>query len=188
MKKFILLFLVLTGIFILFPVLTKAAEASWCSADDANCCDESNGGTNGLVPCGKGNIFCQATITGGGVSVGDIIPCNDWRCTPGPASPEGASGCQRKLPCRCELYHVFFLALNVYKFVIWTIALPLAGLFVMIGGVLLLVGGGYPKLHDMGSKILWGTFWGLALILGAWLIINVVLRAIGYQGPWFTIF
>ena len=90
--------------------------------------------------------------------------------------------------CPCELAHIFILILNIYKFVVWFIALPLAGLLIMIGGALLLVGGGYPKLHEMGKRILWGAVWGIALILGSWLIIGAVFWALGFTGTWWASF
>ncbi|MBM3206546.1 MAG: hypothetical protein FJZ43_02915 [Candidatus Staskawiczbacteria bacterium] len=76
--------------------------------------------------------------------------------------------------------------MNVYKFVVTIIAVPLAGLLVLIGGALIILGGGYPKLLDTGKRILWGAVWGIILIFSSWLIINVFLLALGYNGVWYV--
>ncbi len=90
------------------------------------------------------------------------------------------------LACPCQLGHIFTLAQNIYNFLIFYIATPLAGLLIVIGGVLLLLSAGNPNLAATARKILWGTLIGIFLVFGAWLIINVVLMAIGYQGSWYN--
>jgi len=163
---------------------------SWC-ADPTNpdCCDESFKGEIGLVPCGS-TPLCTTGSAGGGYASGVTVDCNSSACQPTPLLPHGPNNCSVVLSCPCQLNHVFFLALNVYKFVIWTMALPLTGLLIMIGGILLIVGSGYPKFYDMGKRIAWGAVWGLAFMLSSWIIIGLVLMAIGYGGylgtSWWT--
>ena len=180
MKKTIFTFLLLITFLFLAPVKVQAQVAAVC--------DESNEGADGLVPCG--NKTQQTCIEGrslAGYSIGDTISCSSGNCTPSAGYPSGLLQCRQvtQLVCRCELYHVFRLLLNVYKFVVLKIAAPLTGLLVMIGGVLIIAGSGYPKLHDLGKRIVWGAIWGLLLILSSWLIINLVMIAIGYPGQWF---
>ncbi len=91
---------------------------------------------------------------------------------------------------RCELKDIFDLVLNVFNFIL-LIAAPLAGLMVVIGGVMIMVSGGpgaagpggvaSPNLYSRGKTILWGAVLGLVLILTSWLIIHSVLDAIGYK-------
>lgn len=110
------------------------------------------------------------------------------------SSPQGLVPCGNGSPSDpgfrpCQLSDVFVLARNVYIFLVWIISVPLAGLMMMIGGVLMLLGGSSMKLHDMGKGILRGAAWAMALILGSWVIIGIVLFALGYQSPtgnWFT--
>ncbi len=92
------------------------------------------------------------------------------------------------LACRCELSHVFILGLNIYFFLLWKIALPLAGFLVVLGGLLILLASFYPKFYDMGKKMLIGAAIGLILVFGAWLIVNIVLHVIGYvnAGSWWN--
>jgi len=170
-------------------------------------CDESNGGTNGLVPCGNEILTLYGwnchNSNATGSYLGAII-ANTNRQTalshcliyyPGTTLVYLNGINITSLPCRCELYHIFLLVLNVYKFVIWTIAIPLAGLLIMIGGILLLISGGGaasipgiaqgPNLYNTGKKIIAGAIFGLLLIMGSWVIINIVLMILGYQTQWF---
>ncbi len=88
--------------------------------------------------------------------------------------------------CRCELSDLFVMISRIYSFAVYIIALPLAGLFIVIGGTLLLVSGGNPGLAEKGKNILKYTAIGIILVFGSWLIIDVVLKAIGYDLPWNT--
>ena len=85
------------------------------------------------------------------------------------------------LTCPCELEHVFVLVLNLYNFAVWKISVPLASLLVVIGGIMLLVSGGNPGLASKARTILWGAVIGIVLVFGAWIIINTILVAIGYN-------
>ncbi len=108
---------------------------------------------------------------------GGLVPC-------GKGANANPGRCDSVLLCRCELGHVFVLARNIYVFIIWNIATPLAGLLIMIGGLLILLSGANQKLYDMGKTILWAAVWGVGLIFGAYLIMGAVMMAIGYTGPW----
>ena len=113
-----------------------------------------------------------------------LVPCGISKYpTPLPAgSPDGAVA--GAIKCPCELGHLFIMFSRVYTFVLWDIGTPLAGLLVVAGGVLLLISGGDPKRIDLGKRLLWGAFWGIILMFGSWLIIDIVLKAIGYTGVW----
>ncbi len=105
---------------------------------------------------------------------------------------QGIVPCGQPGAPRCELSHIFVLILNVYNYVL-IIATSLAGLGIVIGGILIMISGGGavsipgvaagPNLYSTGTKIISGSIFGIVLIWGAWLIINTVLLAIGYAGP-----
>lgn len=82
---------------------------------------------------------------------------------------------------RCELGHLFVLILNVYDFLVWKIATPLAILGVVVGGLMLIVSAGDPRLTNLAKRILWGAIIGFVLVFGAWLIIFTLLTTIGYR-------
>jgi hypothetical protein len=86
--------------------------------------------------------------------------------------------------CRCELGHVFILGLNIYNFIVRDIATPLAALLFVLGGVLLVASGANPNWASTGKKIMWSAGIGIVIIFSSWVIINVVLSAIGYAPAW----
>ena len=98
-----------------------------------------------------------------------IVPCNIVKISNGP------------FVCQCKIYHFFILIDNVYSFIIWKIATPLAVLMLTIGGVFILISAGNPNLANLGKKIVWVTIIGLALVFCAWVIVNFILTAMGYQ-------
>ena len=75
---------------------------------------------------------------------------------------------------------------SIYIFITWFLAIPLAGLLIVIGGVIMLVSGGNPGMFDKGKTVLWGAAWGLILVFGAWLVVNIIFMALGYAGSWFA--
>ena len=128
MKKLFLIFFVSFAFLFLISGTTQAAGPL---------CDDSSGGTIGLVPCG---------LTSG---------------------------------CRCELGHVFLLIKNVFNFIVFKIATPLAGLMIVIGGVMLVVSAGNPGYVSQGKHIILWSIIAWLLIFASWIIIDTVLRAIG---------
>ena len=115
-----------------------------------------------------------------------LVPCG----TGSPTKPDGTLDPAWR---RCELSDIFKLILNVYNFIILYIATPLAGLLIVIGGVLIIVSGGpggrnpvtgviSPNLYSKAKDMILWTVVAIFLIFGSWLIINIVLIAIGYTG------
>ena len=97
------------------------------------------------------------------------------------------------VPCNgtttpCTMDMVFTMIGGVYSFII-KLAAGLATLVATIGGVLILVSAGNPSLSGTGKKIFYSALIGLFLVLGSWLIINLVLTAIGYKNvaSWSTL-
>ena len=92
--------------------------------------------------------------------------------------------CGQDPTCPCEISDFFEMILRVYNFLVWVIALPLAGLLIVVGGILLLVSGGNPGRIETSKKMLWGAAIGVFLIFGSWVIIDFILKAIGYTSSW----
>ncbi len=107
-----------------------------------------------------------------------LVPCGQG----GPGAP------------RCELADIFTLVLNVYGFIVFYIAMPLAGLMIVVGGILMMISGGpgqtnpltgiaSPNLYNTAKNTLTGAIFGILLIWLSWLIVHSILLAIGYSGP-----
>ncbi len=147
-----------------------------CSAD-ISVPPPTGGGTGGGGTGGGGtgvpalplppNIVCDES--NGGRS--GLVPC-------------GRAMSGNTVTCPCQFYHFFILIKNVYIFILWYIATPLAALLIVLGGLFLMLSGASPKLHDTGKQMLWGAAWGIALIFGAYLIVSSIMMALGYQDAW----
>lgn len=90
-----------------------------------------------------------------------LVPCN------GPSAGNG-------LPA-CKVCHLFQLVVNITKFLSETVALPLAGLMFLIGGIMMVSSGGVESRYKKGKEILINTLIGLILVFSAFLIVNTLI-------------
>ena len=87
----------------------------------------------------------------------------------------------------CTICSFFETLFRIYNFLVLDIATPLAIVGVTIGGVLILISAGNPKLMGTGKKFLYSAIIGLVLVFCSWLIINEILSALGYNmGSWWN--
>ena len=92
---------------------------------------------------------------------------------------------KRLVPCggigqeRCELIDFFQLLRNVFNEITLKIATPLAGLLIVIGGVMMVVSMGKPSLIERGKQMIIYSAVAWVIIFTSWIIIDTVLRAIG---------
>lgn len=84
-------------------------------------------------------------------------------------------------PCAsiCELLHT---TQHLIYFGITLVLFAIAPVLLLVGGFMVLVSGGSEKRLDTGKKILTGTIWGIAIVLGSFIIINTFLWALGARG------
>ncbi len=210
MKKIFLLFF---ASFFLLLLFSEVAQAANICNESSNNADEVNGtapfnkdhsGGNGIVPCGnniKNTWWCNIWVQrpNGWQIIANLVffgteqeanqQCVNARAEEQNNEPgltlDARYGLKGSVPiCPCQLSHVFVLIFNIYKFIVVYVATPLAALLMVLGGVMWVVSAGNPGLLDMGKRMFGGAVWGLVLIFGSWLIINVVLVAIGYSGGW----
>jgi len=91
------------------------------------------------------------------------------------------------VPCDgkdCDINAFFTLLKNIYDFIVFQLATPLAILAIAIGGILVLISAGNPNLAGLGKKILFAAIMGLVLVFGSWLIINAILSMVGFTKDW----
>mgnify|MGYP001562348584 CR=1 FL=1 len=109
------------------------------------------------------------------------------------AFAQGLVPCGQPNTPMCKLEDIFVLISNVYNFIVWKIATPLAGILVVIGGVIIMISGGpgganpvtgivSPNMYNKGKSIVTGAIGGWLLVFCSWLIINAVLLALGLPG------
>ena len=122
--------------------------------------------------------ICIDQVAGGGtpanfISNGSgLVPCGQ------------TTGTNGSLTCPCQLGHFFIMIARIFRFAIYFIALPLAGLLVVIGGLLILLSGINQSWYNTGKTILINTGIALAIIFCAYIIVDVVLHALGYVIAW----
>ncbi|MEK7553644.1 MAG: hypothetical protein AAB504_03125 [Patescibacteria group bacterium] len=97
------------------------------------------------------------------VQAAGLVPC-------GPESHDG-KGCQF-----CDL---IILVGKVINFALYDIAIPLVVVFIVWGGLTIMTAGDSTEKVSQGRKMIQSAIIGVFIALGAWMIINMVLSAIG---------
>jgi hypothetical protein len=64
----------------------------------------------------------------------------------------------------CTICNFFQMLAKIYDFIVKDIAVPLAIVAIIIGGIFILISAGNPNLAGTGKKILYAAFIGLALV------------------------
>jgi len=108
-------------------------------------------------------------------SIGEPKEC----CNPTHGSP-----CLDDPSCPCGINSFFDMLINIYDFIVKDIATPLAIIALIIGGALMMLSGGNPSLMGKGKTILFAAIIGLVLVFASWVIIDSILKIIGYTGNW----
>lgn len=93
-----------------------------------------------------------------------------WPATP--LLPSCASGTGD-----CGFNDFILLGVNLTKLIL-SIVGSLALLFFVYGGVMFLMAGGKSDMVDKGKKIITNAVIGVALVLGAWIIVNFAIAAL----------
>ncbi len=79
----------------------------------------------------------------------------------------------------CELCDFFLLIMNIYDFIVFKLAPPVAGLLIVIAGALFLTSGGSEERVSQAKKIFVNVIIGLVFIYASWLIVNSIIQVIG---------
>ena len=88
----------------------------------------------------------------------------------------------------CGIGDFFGMLVRIFNFIVKWIASPLAIIMLTIGAVMLMASAGNPGLAGLGKKTMGAAIIGLILVWGAYLIIDFILKAIGYTGNWKTLY
>lgn len=95
-------------------------------------------------------------------------------------------GCQSGGPLSCGLCQFFELASNIINFVVFCLTPPVAGLMIVISGLILIFGGS-ESARTYGKKMLTTTVVAIVIIYASWLLINTIIQLIGGAngGSWY---
>lgn len=103
---------------------------------------------------------------------------------PASALAQGLVPCGNAGQPSCTLCHLYVLAKNVIDFGLFDLALPIAVIMLLIGGIILLTSMGSPEKLTRGKAILVNTLIGLVIAFAAWIIIATLLGTLGFNLPW----
>ncbi|RJQ30737.1 hypothetical protein C4572_03650 [Candidatus Parcubacteria bacterium] len=82
------------------------------------------------------------------------------------------------IPCEgndCGICDIFQLISNIVNFAAFKLASPLAVLILIYGGFMYITSGGNEKNKAKGTNAFWAAIWGIVIVFGAWMIVNVIL-------------
>ena len=79
----------------------------------------------------------------------------------------------------CQLCHLFQLISNVLNWVLFIIIPIVAPIFLVIGGIYLLIARGDPGMFTKGKDILTATVIGLIIVYVAWVVLMTILSFLG---------
>ena len=84
-------------------------------------------------------------------------------------------GAQGGLPT-CGVVHVFALIINIVKFLLFTVAVPLCALAITYGGIKIAMYSTNPGAKEEGKKIIINAAIGLLVALASYLIVDTIIK------------
>ncbi len=86
----------------------------------------------------------------------------------------------------CKFCDLLILVNKIINFALYNIAIPLVVVFIVWGGLTIMTAGDSTEKVAQGRKMIQSAIIGVFIALGAWMIINMVLSAIGGRSfvPW----
>jgi hypothetical protein len=101
-----------------------------------------------------------------------------------PLTTKGQEG-ENLIPCDgadCTFNDLFILADNIISFLTTYIAIPVATLAIVIGGIMWAVNVANPAYIDKGKNIIKTALVGLFISLAAWLIVKFIVTLLVEEG------
>ncbi len=92
------------------------------------------------------------------------------------ARAEGLVPCGGPGEPNCTFGHLVEMVDKIVQFALFNIAIPIAVVVVVIGGVTIMTSGGNESKIAKGKQMMTGTFVGLLIAFGAWLIVETVIN------------
>lgn len=86
----------------------------------------------------------------------------------------------------CNLCDLYVLVRRIIDFLLYVLALPIAVIVLLIGGLLLLTSAGDPGKIQQGKAAISNAVLGLVIAFAAWLLINTVMTTLAFKGSPFT--
>ena len=116
-----------------------------------------------------------------------IVPCG-LNVAPDGTTLKDGNGNLHDYTKKCTQCDLFLLAHNIMNFIVVGVMPPLAVLFFVWAGFLILTSAGDASKVTSGQKILTGTIYSIALMLLSWVIANTIIKSLveePYAAGWF---
>lgn len=117
-----------------------------------------------------------------GTTKGGLVPCG--RTTDNPTTPY-------KEYESCGLKHAGFLLQNILDFVLWKVSLIVLAILAVFTGATTYFSFGSPDVLTRIRSIFRSYFYGVLILLFAWLIVNIIMSVFGFNveffGNWYEI-
>ncbi len=94
----------------------------------------------------------------------------------------------------CSICDFGILIINITNFLIYKIAIPLAGLMIVVGGLMIMIGSTSESRVTTGKKILTNAIIGMVIVFISWLLVDSAIKVLtgsfaqqsffGTFGPW----
>ncbi len=103
-----------------------------------------------------------------------------------PAIAYGQTGL---VPCNgsttpCNFNTLMELINRGIQFLLFDFSIPFAAILFAYAGFILVTSGGSDEKRTQAKKIFTNVALGLVIALAAWLIVETILHALGYEGAW----
>ena len=105
-----------------------------------------------------------------------------------PQNPSSLVPCGLNGAADCTLCHLVIGFNNIYNYLLWYVLFPATIVVIVIAGIMYMVSSGSKGMIDRAKSALTYALTAMILALLAWLIVNAVLNALGYNksGSWWT--
>lgn len=156
------------------------------------------GGENAVAPISFTTLMTDPIVVGGGGGGGDggnvgsgggsgisfsgLVPCGTKQY-PKDTKINGVNvGSQVTNPCGFN--DLMALINKVVRYILFILLIPIAAMMFAYSGFLFITSGGEANTRTKAKKVLMSVIKGIVFAVGAWLIINVILTTLGYDGSW----
>ena len=129
-------------------------------------------------------IFILPSVSMAQTSNTNLIPCGNQRYTTD-TTIGGIKHTKGEVSNPCGFKDLLVLVNRVVNFILFALAVPIAAIMFCYAGFLLITGGEESShSRSKAKKILWGVVKGLVFAAASFLIIEVILKTLGYDGSW----
>lgn len=156
---------------VIIPVVSFAADPTQVTPPTPST------SSSGLIPCGNAR-YKAGDIAPNGTAIPETMPTDT-------KSPEFlAYQYKGQVSDPCSFKTLMTLINTVIRFILFSLAVPIAALMFVYAGFQMVTSGGNAHKSEQAKKIFANAVIGLALAAAAWLIIELILSIFGYSGSW----